>query len=459
MSRPDIIAANRFAVSRGLPSHIGEPGVALAHVEELAQPRPVYQSPVVRRGDAPRPGHGVATPSALGAAPLRVRRRLSYNARTLETDEALRESLKTRESERMGTNSLTYTSTRESRPHIAVRGIYGGVPTAWFERGQTLADYGVNAVWIASGNLRTEDIALLKQQGAQVYAEFNTLRDAGYLKGHPEAAPVGADGRVCPPPDGWQGVCPTHPSYRRSRMEAFRAVLRNFAIDGIWLDYHHSHASWERAVPNMPDTCFCARCLAEFSRDKGITLPEEPVSELSERLLGELREAWSAWRTCVFTAWVREFREIVDGERPKALLGTFHCPWNARDHDGALRSKLAIDLKAQASYLDVFSTMPYHARFGHAADPAWISRQTAWLGQHLGVRGEPEEANRIWPIVQLSDWGERVPPAQVETVLDHGTRLPATGVTIFDWDGLHSGGEKEQAVGRFYRAIREESGA
>ena len=37
--------------------------------------------------------------------------------------------------------------------------------------------------------------------------------------------------------------------------------------------------------------------------------------------------------------------------------------------------------KAQAEYVDVFSIMPYHARFGHAAEPEWISRQVAWLGE------------------------------------------------------------------------------
>jgi hypothetical protein len=78
--------------------------------------------------------------------------------------------------------------------------------------------------------------------------------------------------------------------------------------------------------------------------------------------------------------------------------------------------------------------MPYHARFGHAADPAWISRQTAWLGKHLEIRGEPGERLKIWPIVQLADWGESVPVEQVQPVLDHGTRKPATGVMVFHWN-------------------------
>jgi hypothetical protein len=340
------------------------------------------------------------------------------------------------------------------RPHIEIRGIYGGVPAELLEDGKTLDDHGINAVWMGSGSLTAERVALLKRHGARVFAEFNTMHVGGYLKDHPDAAPVGTDGDVCPAPQGWQGICPTHPGYRKFRMDAFRQALADFEIDGIWLDYHHSHASWERAEPDMPDTCFCQRCVDLFARQTDTKLPDSPPSRIAGLLLGQHAETWIQWRCDVFTDWVRQFRTILDETRPAALLGTFHCPWSDTDFDGALRNKLAIDLKAQAEYLDVFSTMPYHARFGHAADPAWISRQTAWLGKHLEIRGEPGERLKIWPIVQLSDWGESVPVGQVRSVLDHGTRKPATGVLVFHWGSLRKQMDKAAAMTEFYRAIR-----
>jgi hypothetical protein len=306
---------------------------------------------------------------------------------------------------------------------------------------------------MGSGSLSAEGIALLKSHGARVYAEFNSMHEAEYLLAHPDAAPIGTDGTVCPPPNGWQGLCPTHSGYRRNRMEAFRAALQNYAIDGIWLDYHHSHASWEQATPNMPDTCFCPRCLALFALKTHLRLPEAPIAELAEYLQCEMRMQWVQWRCDVFTDWVREYRGIVDAVRPGALLGTFHCPWSETDYDGALRDKLAIDLKAQAPYLDVCSIMPYHARFAHANDPEWISRQVEWLGEYLGIAGAPNERPSIWPIVQLSDWGEPVPVEQVAAVLEHGTCAPATGVMVFAWASLRNQPEKIEEMGRFYRAI------
>ena len=334
-----------------------------------------------------------------------------------------------------------------------LRGIYGGVPQEILDAGTRLRDFGIDAVWLGSGSFTPERLALLRAERVQVYAEFNTLHAAEYLKEHPDAAPIGTDGQVSPPPQGWQGICPTHDGYRRFRMDAFRKLLQDFAIDGVWLDYHHSHASWERADPDMPDTCFCDRCLRRFQDATGIRLPDAPASERAALLLSTHRPAWIRWRLNLFTDWVREFRDIIEATRPSALLGTFHNAWSDEDLGGARLEKLAIDLKAQAAYVDVFSPMVYHARFGHSTDPAWIARQVTWLGKHLGISGVAGERHRIWPIVQISDWGESVPVDQVPTVLELGIRRPATGVMVFAWSGLRKEPAKIEAIGRTFRAM------
>ena len=341
-----------------------------------------------------------------------------------------------------------------SRPWVQVRGVYGGFPTELIKGGERLEDHGINAVFVGAGGINDALVAAAREQGVRLFAEFNTMHVAAYLKEHPDAAPIGSDGQVSPPPYGWQGVCPTHEGYRRSRMEAFQALLQQRPVAGVWLDYHHSHASWECADPVLPDTCFCDRCLQRFSKETGVSLPQRPRPEVARLLLGEHRGRWVQWRCDVFTDWVREFRKILDATRPGALLGSFHCPWSETDMNGALREKLAIDLKAQAAYLDVFSPMPYHARFGHIKDPGWISRQVAWLGRHLGVEGKTEERLKIWPIVQVADWGEPVPWEQVETVLDQGSRRPATGIMVFNWGGLRQSTEKVKAISRYYVSIR-----
>ena len=327
------------------------------------------------------------------------------------------------------------------RAHIEVRGIYGGMPEELMGEGKRLVDSGINAVFMHSGIVTAERVARLHENGARVFAEFNSMHFEKFLVDHPDAAPAGPDGNVCPPPEGWQGVCPTHPAYRENRMTEFRRLLAELELDGIWLDYHHAHASWERAEPVMPDTCFCKRCVARFRTETGGTHPDAES------------DAWVRWRCDLFTDWVGEYREIRDATRPTALFGTFHNPWSDADRAGARLAKLAIDLRAQAQHLDVFSIMPYHARFGHIDDVGWISRQVAWLGRYLGIEGKANERHRIWPIVQLSDWGEAVPSAQVAEVLEHATRPPGTGVTIFAWDGIRRSPDKVRALTGFYRGI------
>lgn len=341
----------------------------------------------------------------------------------------------------------------KERPWIEVRGIYGGFPQAVFDRGQTPADYGINAIWIGSGGLRKDQIKRCHDLGLRVFAEYNSMHHAAFLKDHPDAAPVGRDGKPSPPPQGWQGVSPFHAGYRRNRMEEFRRVLETFEIDGIWLDYHHSHASWERDEPDMPDTDFSEVALKQFSDATGLQLPAD-TSAAADKLLDEYRDEWTQFRCGVFTDWVREYRSIVNEVRPEALLGTFHCPWSPDDYHGAIRHKLAIDLPAQAEYIDVFSIMPYHARFGHAQDPEWIFRQTRALGDLLQLTGNPEEKQKIWPIVQLADWGAEVPVEQVRQVLEFGTRRPATGVMVFHWSGVSQQWPKMDAIGEAYRGIR-----
>src|SRR4028118_1111299 len=82
------------------------------------------------------------------------------------------------------------------------------------------------------------------------------------------------------------------PAWRAARRAAFRKTLVDFAIDGIWLDYHHAHASWEQAVPELPDTCFCARCISQFARETKTRLPDATIAELAGLLLGRHKKAW-----------------------------------------------------------------------------------------------------------------------------------------------------------------------
>lgn len=85
----------------------------------------------------------------------------------------------------------------EPRPWIRIRGLYGGFPQGMLDRGETPADYGINAIWVGSGSLDPAEIERYHKLGMKVFVEFNSMHEAGYLKEHPEAAPIGPDGKPC----------------------------------------------------------------------------------------------------------------------------------------------------------------------------------------------------------------------------------------------------------------------
>src|SRR5687767_4032320 len=60
----------------------------------------------------------------------------------------------------------------QPRPCIKVRGIYGGYPREILDKGQTPADYGINAIWVGSGSLNAREIDRYRELGLKVFAEF-----------------------------------------------------------------------------------------------------------------------------------------------------------------------------------------------------------------------------------------------------------------------------------------------
>ncbi len=225
------------------------------------------------------------------------------------------------------------------RPHVAIRGIYGGVPQEILDSGRSLQEFGMNAVWVGSGSLTAERVALLRAQRVRVFAEFNTLHVADYLKDHPDAAPVGADGRPSPPPDGWQGICPHPRRLPPSRMAAFRGPAG--ALRG------RRHLA---RLPPRPRQLGAGR--AQPARHLLLRPLPATVSGRLRRATARPTDAASEPRCCYRPtagsgpggAWTcsptgSASSAIRDATRPRALLGTFHSPWSDEDFGGArLRS-------------------------------------------------------------------------------------------------------------------------
>ena len=92
-----------------------------------------------------------------------------------------------------------------------------------------------------------------------------------------------------------------------------------------------------RPQPNLPDTCFCDRCLSQFQqRDRNLA-PRSADGRASPADLGcpTSRPGCDGGAASSPTGSASSARSSTE-ERPGALLGTFHCPWSDSDYDNAI---------------------------------------------------------------------------------------------------------------------------
>jgi len=310
----------------------------------------------------------------------------------------------------------------------------------------------VNAIFVHSGEINDELIKRAREEGCLVFAEFATLNGHGYVEKHPGAWPIDENGQKSPPQSWFMGVCPTDEGFLRYRLEALEKLVRDFDLDGVWLDYLHWHNQFEEPKPLLVRTCFNDSCLGRFERDTGICPQGATTAEKARWILTRHEKEWNDWRCGMLADWARRCREIVNRHRPKALLGNYQCPWRDEEFDRALWRYMGIDLNRLDRQFDVISPMVYHGRMGRPI--RWVADYVRWLGKRLRVRSGSKEI-RIWPIVQAhsNPEGAIVIPEEFRQVLLGGMAGPATGVMMFTTGALAAEPEKAAITREVYRLL------
>ena len=306
------------------------------------------------------------------------------------------------------------------------RGIYGN-PAPFWERGYQLSELGVNAVFVHEGSIDQSMIEKARAEGLKIYAEFPTLNGKNYVEDHPGAWPVNEHGQKAEEASWFMGICPTNMEFRKYRMDRLQSLLRSYDLDGIWMDYVHWHAQFEEPEPILPETCFCQSCLSEFEKNTDIRLQGNTIPEKAQWILKNNDREWRDWRCRVIQSWAYEMRDIIRKEKPGALLGIYHCPWDDDEFEGARRRILGLDYDLLRDIVDVFSPMVYHGRMGRTPD--WVGNNIRWFCNRLSI--EPGSFPKVWPIVQAYDDPYVISPKEFENVLKGGLEAESTGVMMF----------------------------
>lgn len=323
-----------------------------------------------------------------------------------------------------------------------IQGIYGS-PKPFWDKGYRLDSLGVNAIFVRGSSITLPMIKRARAEGLNVFVEFPTLNGKGYVETHPEAWAIDENGKRVEAAGWFMGVCPTEEGFRRYRAEQLRNLLREYPIDGIWLDYVHWHAQFEEPEPILPETCFCDHCLSAFAAEKKVDLPSGSTSEKAQWILSQQDSLWRDWRCEVIADWTEDLKNILLAERPGALLGLFHCPWEDTAFNGARRQILGLDYGLLVEHVDVFSPMVYHERMGRSTK--WVEENLLWFRKELVEKSH--EAKKIWPIVQAY----QVPVEEFAEVLQTGLAA-SSGVMVFTATAVANEDRKIEAMRRVYHS-------
>ncbi len=332
---------------------------------------------------------------------------------------------------------------------VEIRGIYGS-PNAFWEKGMTLDQLGVNAIFVRGHSIDKAMMVRARKEGQKVYAEFATLNGKNYVKEHPEAWAINEQGEKVQAASWFMGVCPTEPGFRHYRMKQLRTLLQKFELDGVWMDYVHWHAQFEEPEPILPETCFCEHCLTTFQAATGIGIPEGSTSEKASWILKNHDQPWQDWRCRIIAGWARDMKVIVQEERPGALLGIYHCPWEDEAFNGARRRILGLDYDMLKEIADVFSPMVYHGRMGKT--PEWVKDNITWFCERIGSTAG--KTPKVWPIVQAHDDPSVISPAEFEHVLNYGLAAEATGVMMFTSHSVANDPDKTAVMKKVYEGLK-----
>ena len=281
-----------------------------------------------------------------------------------------------------------------------VRGMYG-LPSIGIVNPDTyvsqLRNAGINGVFVPP---EKETVKWFKENGYQVYVSVNAFGGKSAWKDHPDSRPVKADGSFLGSEAGYKGhggVCPTHEGWRKERLGYVKRLLEELdGIDGIWLDFIRYPGLWEVPKPEIPDTCYCSRCLTKFQQKSGITIPSDLNTAGSAAWIkAHCPFQWMEWKKAQIASFVSETRKVINegsGKRP-LKLGLFLVPWTKGERGNAVCYLLGQDPFQLSGFADVISPMVYHRMCGKS--PEWVGFMTAYYKETA--------SGQVWPIVQSVD--------------------------------------------------------
>ncbi len=241
---------------------------------------------------------------------------------------------------------------------MMMQSLFGPYGSAAVEHIHNFARYGANALWFHGFDAAAFDACARHNIAACV--EFKTFRADFHQR--PELVPIGVDGRPIRYGELVQGVCLSQVEFLQETEAALVDGIGKFQPAGIWLDYLTYTGWFETPEPDLQESCFCPRCVADFCNATGLD------AQTPAQILAKYPQHWTQHKCARVANMPLRYAALIRQELPGCVVGAYMCPWLPDEYDGALRRIFAQDYSLLAPAIDIFTPLIYCTKSGRSAE-------------------------------------------------------------------------------------------
>jgi len=292
--------------------------------------------------------------------------------------------------------------------------------------------------------------ALAEETGTNLFVIFPVFFAPDELAEDPDLWAITADGGRAK--EDWvEFACPSRADFRNRRIEEAREIVRRLKPDGLSIDFIRDFVFWEMVGPDrdpttLPDTCYCAHCLQDFSVSSGVpavSIPPQP-QRAAAWIAANAGEEWIRFKSDTIISMVEEIASAVRGIEPDILINIHIVPWRTTDYDGAITRIAGQDRVALGELADYLSPMAYSFM---------LHRPPDWIASVVGDTAR-QAACPVLPSIQVASAyreGESFAAPEFEAALRAALAPPSAGVVFWNWDAIEADSEKAEVVRRVLR--------
>ena len=304
---------------------------------------------------------------------------------------------------------------------------------------------GINTAFISTSLAANDTFrAALKKRKIGAFIIFPVFQNPGILKQDSSLYAITSNGLKAR--NDWvEFVCPSRKVYRNAKTEELAAVIKQLDPDGISIDFIRQFVFWEMIYPDRKSesidmACFCDSCLAGFSKQQGISIPDTcyTTPQKAGFILTNFSDEWNDFRCDLISSMVKEMTSAARHIKPGLKINIHVIPWREEDFDGANIRVASQDLSKLSGFADYISPMCYSQMLKR--DPDWITDVVNDMDKHA--------SGMILPSIQVYPYyiDRKFTVDDFKECIEAALKTPSRGVVFFSWPLFEKDSSRMEAV-------------